>query len=58
MLNRPPKKPGGGEVCENNTVTTISCETASEQEDSRKTITDMFGKLEVPDIVRIEKETN
>ena len=30
VLNRPPKKPGGREVYDNNTATTISCETASE----------------------------
>ena len=48
MLNRLTKKPGGEEVYDNNTVTTISCQTASEQENSRKTITDMLGKMEVP----------
>jgi len=30
VLNCPPKKPGGGEVYENNTTTTMSCETVSE----------------------------
>ena len=58
MLNRPPKKPGGREVFDNNTATTISCETASEQENSCKTITNMLRKTEVPNIVRMEKETN
>ena len=31
---------------------------ASEQDNSRKTITDMLRKMEVPDIVQMEKETN
>ena len=58
MLNRPPKKPGGGEVYENNTATTMPCETVSEQEYSCKTIPDLLGKMEIPDIVQMEKETN
>ena len=58
MLTRPPKKPGGGEVYENNTATTRSCETVSEQENSRKTISDLLGKMEIPDIMQMEKETN
>ena len=58
MLNRPPKKLGGGEVYVNYTETTMSCETVSEQENSHKTITDLLGKMEVPDIARMEKETN
>ena len=53
VLNRPLKRPGGGKVGKNNTATTISCETASEQENSRKSITDMLGKMEVPDIVQM-----
>ena len=36
VLTRPPKKPGGGEVYENNTATIMSCETVSEQENIRK----------------------
>ena len=58
MLNRPPKKPGGGEVYENNTATNMSCETVSEQENCRKTIPNLLGKMEIPDIVQMEKETN
>ena len=58
VLNRPPKKPGGGEVYENNTATTMSCETVSKQENSRKTISDLLGKMEMTDIVQMEKETN
>ena len=57
-LHRPPKKPGGGVVCENNTAATTPCETASEQENSRKTMTDILGKMEVPDIVQMEKKAN
>ena len=57
VLHRPPKKPGGGEVYENNTATTIPCGTASEQENSRKTITDILEKKEAPDIVQLEKKT-
>ena len=58
VLNRPPKKPGGGEVYENNTATTMSCETVLEQENSCKTISDLLEKMEIPDIVQMEKETN
>ena len=36
----------------------MSWDTASEQENSCKTITDTSGKMEVPDIVRMEKESN
>ena len=57
MLNRLPKNLGEGEVYENNTATTISCETASEQENSCKIIADMLGKMEVPNIARMEKGT-
>ena len=55
VLNRSPKKPGGGEVHDNNTATTISYETISEQENSCKTITNVLGKTKVPNIVRLEK---
>ena len=58
VLNLPPKKPGGEEVYENNTATTMPYETVSEQENSHKTIPDLLGKMEVPDIVQTEKETN
>ena len=58
VLNRPPKKTRGGEVYENNTARTMPCETVSEQESSRKTRPDLLGKIEVPDIVQMEKETN
>ena len=58
MLNHPPKKLGGGEVYENNTATTMSCDVVLEQENSRKTIPDWLGKMEIPDIVQMEKETN
>ena len=36
----------------------MSCETVSEQENSRKTTPDLLGKMEIPDIVQMEKETN
>ena len=36
----------------------MSCETVSEQENSRKTIPDLLGKIEILDIVQMEKETN
>ena len=58
VLSRPPKKPGGEEVDDINTATTITCNTASVDENSGKTITDMLEKWEVPNIVRMEKETN
>ena len=58
VLNCPPKKPGGGEVYENNTATTTPCKTVSDQENSRKTTPDLLEKMEVPDIVQTEKETN
>ena len=58
VLNRPPKKPGGGEVYNNNRAITISCETSSEQENSHNTITNMLGKTEVLDIIRIGKVNN
>ena len=60
VLNRPPKKPGGEEVDDINTATTITCDTASVYENSGKTITDidMLEQGEVPNIVRMEKETN
>ena len=51
VLTRPSKKPGGGESYENNTAPTMSCETVSEQENSRKTIPDLLGKIEILDIV-------
>ena len=43
---------------ENNTATTIPCETASEQENSCKTMTDILGKMEIPDIIQMEKKAN
>ena len=58
VLNRPPKKPGEGEVYEKNTTTTMSCETDSEQENSRKIIPNLLEKMEIPDIVQMGKETN
>ena len=58
MLTHPPKKPGGGGVYKNNTATTRSCETVSEQENSRKTISNLVGKMEIPGIIQMEKETN
>ena len=36
----------------------MSCETVLEQESSRKTISDLLGKMEIPNIVQMEKETN
>jgi len=36
----------------------MSCETVSEQENSRKTISDLLGMMEIPNIVQMEKETN
>ena len=36
----------------------MSCETLSEQENSRKKIPDLLGKIEIPDIVQVEKENN
>ena len=36
----------------------MSREPVSEQENSCKTITNLLGKMEVPDIARMEKETN
>ena len=59
VLNRPPKKPGAEEVYDNNTAITISCETASEQENSRKTIADMFKeKNQVTTLAGKEDATN
>ena len=58
MLNRLPKKPGGGDVYGNNTATTMSYETVSEPENSRKTIPELLGKKKILDIVQMEKETN
>ena len=61
MLNRPPKKPGGGEVYDSNTATTLSGETASEQENSCKTIADidMFKeKNQVTTLAGKENNTN
>ena len=51
-------KPGGGEVYDNNTAITISCEIAPEQENSCKITTNMLEKVKVPNIVLMEKETN
>ena len=36
----------------------MSCERVSEQDNSHKTITNFLGKMEVPDIAQMEKETN
>ena len=36
----------------------MSCERALEQENSRKIITDLLGKMEVPDIAQMRKEIN
>ena len=36
----------------------MSCETVSDQKNSPKTISDLLGKMEIPDIVQMEKETN
>ena len=47
VLNRLPKKPRGGQMYDNNEVTTISCKTTSEQENIRKTITNVLGKMEI-----------
>ena len=58
MLNRPPKKPGGEEVYDSNTATTIACETTSKQKNSCKKITNMLEKVKVPNIVRMENKTN
>ena len=58
VLNRLPKKPRGGEVYDNNTATTISCGIASEQENICKITTNMLEKVKVPNIVRMEKESN
>ena len=55
VLTHAPNKPGGEEMYENNTATTMSCETVSEQENSRKTISDLLGKLKIPDIARKQK---
>ena len=43
---------------ENNTSATMSYETVSEQENSRKTIPDLSGKMEIPDILQMEKGSN
>ena len=52
-------KPGGGEVYDNNTAITIPCETASEQENSCKTIADMFKeKNHVTTLAEKEDDTN
>ena len=58
VLNHPPKKPKGEEVYKNNTATTKSYETVSEQKNSRKAILDLLGKMEIPDIAQMEKETS
>ena len=55
VLNRPPKKPGGGEVYDDNTATTISCETVSEKENSCKPVTKMLRKTKVPNIMQMGK---
>ena len=58
VLNRPPKKTGGRDMYKNNTATTMSCEAVSEQDNSRKTIPELLGEMEIPDILQMEKETN
>ena len=59
VLNRPPQKPGAAEVYDSNTATTLSCETASEQENSCKTIADMFKeKNQVTALTGKENNTN
>ena len=58
MSSRPPKKPGGEEVDDTNSAKTITCYTSSDHENSDKTVTDMLGKMKVPNTVRMEKETN
>ena len=59
MLSWPPKKPGGQEVNDTNSAKTITCYISSDHENSDKTrITDMLGKMKVPNTVQMEKETN
>ena len=58
MLSRSQKKPGGEKVDDTNSAKTITCYTFSDHETSDKKITDMLGKMKVPNMTRMEKETN
>ena len=57
-LDRPPKKPRREEVDDINTATTITCDTSPDHDNSGNTITDMLGRMKVPNIVRMKMETN
>ena len=56
-MDKPPKKPGGEEVDNINTAAPRMCDTSSEHEKRKKTTTNMLENVEVPNILRMEKES-